>query len=145
MSLLSYIHSITIPTLDQVKHIQVDQKHMKTIVGITAATAVLYSACKLFATPDPFDSNKGTKKIPMPDGAYPYIGHVLAFAKGPIKASKDWHSRYGPLVRIRMGVQNWLFVGDPLLAHKLFVIHGAVTSSRPRSSDLFSTITNQGK
>ncbi|KAI8982595.1 cytochrome P450 [Pilobolus umbonatus] len=81
----------------------------------------------------------------MPDGAYPYIGHVLAFAKGPIKASKDWHSRYGPLVRIRMGVQNWLFVGDPLLAHKLFVIHGAVTSSRPRSGDLLNALTNQGK
>ncbi|KAI8994723.1 cytochrome P450 [Pilobolus umbonatus] len=145
MSLLSYIHSITLPTLDQVRHIQVDQKHMKTIVGITAATAVLYSACKLFATPDPFDSNKGTKKIPMPDGAYPYIGHVLAFAKSPIKASKDWHRRYGPLVRVRMGVQNWLLVGDPLLAHKLFVIHGAVTSSRPHNSDLLNVLTNQGK
>ncbi|KAI8982601.1 cytochrome P450 [Pilobolus umbonatus] len=142
MSVFSHIQGIKLPTLDQVKHIQMDQKHLKTIVGITAATALLYSTFKMLATPDPFDNNKGIKKIPVPDGAYPYIGHIVTFSLNPLKTTKDWHNRYGPLVHIRMGVQHWLLVGDPYFAHKLFVTNGAASSSRPHNNEMLCSILN---
>lgn len=34
-------------------------------------------------------------------------------------------------MRVRMGVQSWIFVSDARLAHELFVTHGSITSNRP--------------
>ncbi|KAI8982594.1 cytochrome P450 [Pilobolus umbonatus] len=96
----------------------------------------------MLATPDPFDNNKGNKKIPVPDGAYPYIGHIVTFSLNPLKTTKDWHNRYGPLMHIRMGVQHWLLAGDPYFAHKLFVTNGAASSSRPRNNDILKNLMN---
>lgn len=30
-----------------------------------------------------------------------------------------------------MGVQDWVFIGDPEMAHELFMSKGSVTSGRP--------------
>lgn len=43
----------------------------------------------------------------------------------------EWHKKYGPLLHVKMGVLDWIFVGDPQIAHGIFVSNGASTSGRP--------------
>jgi hypothetical protein len=33
-----------------------------------------------------------------------------------------------------MGVQNWVVIGDPFIAHDIFMMNGAKTSGRPLGS-----------
>lgn len=52
---------------------------------------------------------------------------------GKIPAHKitEWHRKLGPILRIKMGVQDWVFISDPNIAHDIFVSQGAITSGRP--------------
>lgn len=34
-------------------------------------------------------------------------------------------------MRVNMGVQRWIFISDPQIAHEIFVSHGVITSDRP--------------
>ncbi|KAI8970695.1 cytochrome P450 [Pilobolus umbonatus] len=142
---LPFLNTITLPSLDRLKNIQLNDKHRKTIVGITAATALVYSAYRMLSIPDPFKNKKGLKEIPIPDGCYPYIGHLLAIGSDTMKATMDWHRRYGPLIHIRMGVLHWLLVDDPYLAHKIFVTNGSVTNDRPSDFSLLEQYSDGGR
>ncbi|KAG1642294.1 hypothetical protein G6F44_004971 [Rhizopus delemar] len=73
----------------------------------------------------------GLKDIPTPKGEYFYIGHLPLFGKYPSFKVTEWHRELGPLFRIKMGVQDWVFIGDPEMAHELFMSKGSVTSGRP--------------
>ncbi|KAI8982678.1 cytochrome P450 [Pilobolus umbonatus] len=108
-----------------------DQKQTISVFGISAATALLYSTYKMLSVPDPF--KKGLKEIPVPEGGYPYIGHLPSLAVNCVDNIMDWHRKNGPIVHFRMGVQHWVSISDPLLAHKVFVTHGAESSSRPQT------------
>lgn len=46
----------------------------------------------------------------------------------------EWHKKYGPLLHVKMGVQDWIFIGDPQIAHDIFVSNGASTSGRPHTT-----------
>ncbi|KAG1179338.1 hypothetical protein G6F70_001106 [Rhizopus microsporus] len=70
------------------------------------------------------------KNIPMPKGSYFYLGHIPLMAKNSGKAMRKWHDECGLVYRIKMGVQNWLFIGDPQMAHDIFVTKGSFTSNR---------------
>jgi hypothetical protein len=52
---------------------------------------------------------------------------------GAIPAHKitEWHRKLGPILRIKMGIQDWVFISDPNIAHDIFVSQGAITSGRP--------------
>ncbi|KAI8982617.1 cytochrome P450 [Pilobolus umbonatus] len=130
---------------DVLKGIKVDEKHTKTIISITAATAVLFSTYKAFSVPDPFKNKKGFKKIPVPDGAIPYIGHLLSFAKNPSQTITNWHRKYGPIFRVQLGIMHGVFINDPYLAHDLFVTHGSVTSDRPQNNGLSNYHSDFGR
>ena len=41
-------------------------------------------------------------------------------------------------MRIFMGVQSWILIGDPIIAHEIFMVNGRVTSDRP-----FQTFSTQ--
>lgn len=43
----------------------------------------------------------------------------------------EWHRELGPIFRIKAGVQNWVFIGDPEAAHEIFVSKGSISSGRP--------------
>ncbi|KAI8982619.1 cytochrome P450 [Pilobolus umbonatus] len=130
---------------DTLKSVRIDNKQTRIIIGITAATALLYSTYKLFSSPDPFKNKKGLKEIPIPDGSYPYVGHILTLGKGFAKATMDWHKRYGPILHVLMGIQHWIFIDDPYLAHHLFVTNGAVCSNRPGDIEFSKILSHEGR
>jgi hypothetical protein len=47
----------------------------------------------------------------------------------PGKKIAEWHAEYGPIIRVKMGVQSWICIGDPHLAHELFVANYGIESS----------------
>jgi hypothetical protein len=53
-------------------------------------------------------------------------GHLLSFGDFPHKQVLKWHRKYGPIINIKMGVQNWICIGDRMLAHELFVQNGSI-------------------
>lgn len=49
---------------------------------------------------------------------------------------RKWHDECGPVFRIKMGVQNWLFTGDPQMVHDILVTKASLTSNRPHCTFL---------
>lgn len=39
--------------------------------------------------------------------------------------------KIGPIIRVYFGVQPWIMISDPNIAHELFSTKGSVTSGRP--------------
>lgn len=118
--------------MDQVKNIvqQLPQiKREQKYVSIFAAATLLYTTYKLISSSR--KSIDGAREIPMPDGWYPIFGHMLSLGKLPGAKIKEWHRKYGPIIRIKMGKQTWILLDDPQLAHKVFVSNGVETSYRP--------------
>ncbi|KAI7889067.1 cytochrome P450 [Mucor mucedo] len=83
--------------------------------------------------------------IPVPDSAFPYIGHLLSLGSLPSETISKWHEKYGPIIKMYMGAQTWISVDDPILAHKIFVTHGVETSYRPHSTYAYYYYSAQGK
>ncbi|KAG0749491.1 hypothetical protein G6F57_004901 [Rhizopus arrhizus] len=73
----------------------------------------------------------GIKEIPTPEGEYFYFGHLPLLISNPSAQITEWHRKLGPIFRIKMGVQNWMFISHPVLAHDIFVTRGTSTSGRP--------------
>ncbi|KAI8890613.1 cytochrome P450 [Backusella circina FSU 941] len=68
------------------------------------------------------------KEIPSPKGAYPYIGKI------PSRQISKWHEEYGDLMKLKMGAQDWVMVGSPSIAHKIFILNGSKSSIRAESA-----------
>jgi hypothetical protein len=60
-----------------------------------------------------------------------FIGHLPLLISNPSAQITEWHRKLGPIFRIKMGVQNWMFISHPVLAHDIFVTRGMSTSGRP--------------
>ncbi|KAG1452557.1 hypothetical protein G6F56_007786 [Rhizopus delemar] len=56
---------------------------------------------------------------------------MFALGKTPSKQITQWHKETGPIYKINVGNQLWIMIGDPYLAHDIFVKSGSTTSSRP--------------
>lgn len=105
----------------------------KALPIISAAAALLYTSYQL--TSSYWKSrNSKYKEIPTPsEGRYPYVGHVFTLG-GEVQLEKKlmrWHKQLGPIINLQFGVQSWMFISDPILAHKIFVVNGAKSSGRP--------------
>jgi hypothetical protein len=61
---------------------------------------------------------------------YKIIGNMASIGELPGKKIAEWHAKYGPIIRVRMGVQTWIMIGDPTLAHELFVSNGIESNGR---------------
>ncbi|KAG2225134.1 hypothetical protein INT45_011817, partial [Circinella minor] len=61
-----------------------------------------------------------------------YIGHLFQIP-GSLPALKfdEWHKEYGPLIQIKMGVKQWIIIGDRQIANDILKVKGAATSGRP--------------
>ncbi|KAG2196313.1 hypothetical protein INT47_009308 [Mucor saturninus] len=106
-----------------------ERKEIVPIVSIAAATSILFASYRLIKS----NKKKGTKEIPVPGSAYPYVGHMLSMGELPGRKVSEWINELGPIIKLRMGVQTWIMIGDPALAHKIFVSNGAESSFRPHS------------
>ncbi|KAI8352157.1 cytochrome P450 [Choanephora cucurbitarum] len=58
---------------------------------------------------------------------------MLSLGELPGEQITKWHKELGHIFKLKMGKQTWVMIDDPLLAHKIFVGHGAQTSNRPVS------------
>ncbi|KAG1444752.1 hypothetical protein G6F56_010167 [Rhizopus delemar] len=100
-----------------------------SILGVAVATVAATLIVKKAITKRNGFS-EGTE-IPSPKGDYFYLGHLPLLGKRPGKTITKWHKELGPIFKIKVGVQNWVFVGDPEAAHELLVTKGISTSGRP--------------
>lgn len=119
-----YVGSIKIPS-------KIQQDHILPIVGISVAA--LYASYYAISQNKKSTINEFTKEIPTPGLCYPYVGHMLSLGELPGEQITKWHKELGPIFKLKMGRQIWMMIDDPLLAHKIFVGHGAQTSCRPIS------------
>ncbi|KAI8886991.1 cytochrome P450 [Backusella circina FSU 941] len=92
----------------------IDQYSLPIVVTIGVATA-LY---KTFSFNQPNESS-ANGNIPIPKPCYPYVGHLLTMGENAGKTVSEWHKQYGPIINLKLGVQNWLFIGDPIIAHNI--------------------------
>ncbi|KAI8391167.1 cytochrome P450 [Radiomyces spectabilis] len=92
-----------------------------TAAGI-AIGAYLYSRQKA--------KDDGFKKIPTPPGQLPYVGHLLSLGDMPPYRITEWQQELGPMIQLNMGVQTWIMISDPIIAHEIFVTRGSITSGR---------------
>ncbi|KAI9486152.1 MAG: cytochrome P450 [Benjaminiella poitrasii] len=106
-----------------------------TIAGALAAAGLaLYCLKRVFSNDQESQGSLGTTgydAIPTPKGAVYYLGHIPLMGSMPAHKITEWHRQLGPILRIRMGVQNWVFISDPYIAHDVFVSQGTLTSGRP--------------
>jgi hypothetical protein len=59
---------------------------------------------------------------------------MLSLGNYPGRALAKWHKNHGSIIKLKMGVQNWISIDDPYLAQELFAQNGVHSSSRPVTS-----------
>lgn len=122
---------------------KLDKKDALPVASLAIAVSIVYTSYRMFL------SNQGKKhnfkEIPIPGSAYPYIGHMMSLGELPGKTIKKWHEELGPIINLKMGIQNWIAVNDPVLAHKIFVTKGVDTSYRPHNAYAFNILCSGGK
>ncbi|KAI7871317.1 cytochrome P450 [Spinellus fusiger] len=95
-----------------------------SVVAVGTALYALYFSSKDKET-DGFD------KIPTPKGKYPYLGHLPLLGENMFLKIHEWHKELGPFLHVKMGVQDFIFISDPIIAHEAFNVNGSITTLRP--------------
>lgn len=99
---------------------------------LSGAVALLYTSSKMVPFLWEKESSK-YKEIPMPtEGYYPIVGHFLSLGDEQQFEEKlaAWHKELGPVLKLKFGVQTWIFINDPHLAQDVFVTNGSKSSGR---------------
>merc|ERR1712115_291879 len=82
----------------------------------------------------------GLKTVPGPPGV-PLLGHTTLLDEEPQKQLRMWARQYGPLFKLRLGWEDWVFVTEPGAIKEIFDKQSRITSGRPPMpvvSDLLS-------
>ncbi|KAI7872669.1 cytochrome P450 [Spinellus fusiger] len=108
-------------------------------VAVGAAFCAIYYSSKDKRV-DRFD------KLPMPSEKYPYLGHPPYIGENSFLKLYEWHQKLGPLLHIKMGVKDFLFISDPNIAHEIFTVNGGITTLRPSNkfNDDFYNVNKRG-
>ncbi|CAO3576608.1 unnamed protein product [Absidia cylindrospora] len=111
------------------------KKSKLPVISIAAASTlfVLYAIVKR-TTRSTRKLKQGEIPIPFPDAGFPIIGQLLSLGSVPILQISKWQEALGPLLRLKMGKQQWIMISDPFIGHDIFMTHGAKTSGRPTGS-----------
>lgn len=101
-----FVESVHIPQ-------RIDREKLMPIVSIAAATTVLFASYKLISSSNHKKRmrEQGFKEIPVPGSCYPYVGHMFSMGELPGKAVSEWHRELGPIIKIKMGCQDWYTIG----------------------------------
>ncbi|KAI7867266.1 cytochrome P450 [Spinellus fusiger] len=107
--------------------IELLKDHPLQSAGVVAVGTALYI---LYST---FNDKKhdGVEKIPTPKGKYPYLGHLPHIGKNAFLKIHEWHKELGPIIQVQMGVQDFVFISDSVIAHEIFNVNGSITTLRP--------------
>lgn len=102
------------------------------IASLLAVTGIsAYALKKAFAVKSIDFESKGAERIPIPPGAVYYLGHIPALGEMAAHTVTKWHRQYGPILHIKMGVQDWVYISDPEVGQEVFATQGALSSGRP--------------
>ncbi|KAL0137876.1 cytochrome P450 [Mucor lusitanicus] len=74
---------------------------------------------------------KKYRMIPTPSGSVFYFGHKLLLGDIPAHKIAEWHKELGPILRVKMGSEDWIYVADAGMAHELFALEDNLESSSP--------------
>ncbi|KAI7896201.1 cytochrome P450 [Mucor mucedo] len=117
----------------------------KALAPVIAGTTVaLYLSYKIFLSLL-HKKNKYAKKIPVPGSSYPYVGHMSSLGDMPAETISQWHKELGPIIQFRMGVQTWVSIDSPELAHKVMVTNGSKASHRNENEFSYKLSSFGGK
>ncbi|KAI7873258.1 cytochrome P450 [Mucor mucedo] len=119
------------------------EREKTTILSIAAATVLLYTTYKIVNKSS--KKKLGLKEIPSPGFSFPYVGHMFSLGSSPGRRIAQWHKEVGHIFKLNMGIQTWILIDDPLLAHKVFVTHGVGSSDRPHSTFAYEYYSYKGK
>ncbi|KAI9013850.1 cytochrome P450 [Phycomyces nitens] len=117
-----------------------NEKYILSTIGVvllTIGAKVIYTLASPHAKTGIIIAGQPFKEIPSPKAGYPYVGHMFSMGSNPSIQVEKWHQELGPIIRIKMGIQSWVIINDPVIAHDVFVRNGTRTSGRPVHS--FST------
>ncbi|KAI9011865.1 cytochrome P450 [Phycomyces nitens] len=120
---------------------------IKSPVLASLVVILLFTLCstlyKTYFGNDPWN-RKGFIKIPSPPERYPYIGHMYSLGDSPSVKLENWHAKHGPILHLYMGIQHWIFVSDPTIAHELMTRNGSVTSDRSTHTFAYEMFSKNG-
>ncbi|KAI7867257.1 cytochrome P450 [Spinellus fusiger] len=103
------------------------KEHSLQTAGVVAVGTALYA---LYSSSKDKETG-GFDKIPTPKGKYPYLGHLPLLSEISFLKMHEWHKELGPILYIKMGVQDFVFISDPAIAHEVFNVKGGINNSRP--------------
>ncbi|KAL0095299.1 cytochrome P450 [Phycomyces blakesleeanus] len=63
----------------------------------------------------------------------------------PTYKVEEWHQECGPIIHLTLGVQHWVIVSDPYIAHELLSRNGVKASGRQRHYFTHEVYTDGGK
>ncbi|KAI7904795.1 cytochrome P450 [Cokeromyces recurvatus] len=127
-------YSVLLDRIETIRDRNQSTENITTIAGALAAIGFATYCIKRLFSKDKKTKTKQAKEyetIPSPKGAIYYLGHTPLLGKIPAHRITEWHRQLGPILRIQMGVQDWVFISDPYMAHDLFATQGTITSGRP--------------
>lgn len=59
------------------------------------------------------------------------LGHTLSLGNMPAHKITEWHKELGPILSVKIGFQDWIFIGDSTIAHDIFNLEANLTSDSP--------------
>lgn len=59
------------------------------------------------------------------------LGHTLSLGNMPAHKITEWHKELGPILRVKIGFQDWISIGDSTMAHDIFTLEANLTSNSP--------------
>ncbi|KAL5322043.1 hypothetical protein ACEPPN_010011 [Leptodophora sp. 'Broadleaf-Isolate-01'] len=82
----------------------------------------------------------GLRRPPGPRGL-PLIGNTLQLGPQPQKQLKAWADKYGEIMQVQIGWENWVYLNSPAVVKEIIDKQSAITSSRapmPVGNDIIS-------
>ncbi|KAG1474830.1 hypothetical protein G6F56_000105 [Rhizopus delemar] len=107
------------------------EKHT-TLLSAAVATVITAFFIRSIVSKSRENYTRGAQEIPSPKGNYFYLGHIPHMSKRPGLTVTKWHQELGPIFKIKMGVQTWVFLGEPEVAHEILSVQGGATAGRPQ-------------
>ncbi|KAH7350668.1 putative O-methylsterigmatocystin oxidoreductase [Rhexocercosporidium sp. MPI-PUGE-AT-0058] len=83
---------------------------------------------------------RGLRRAPGPRGL-PLVGNTLQLGPQPQKQLKAWADKYGEIMQIQIGWENWVYLNSPAVVKEIIDRQSAITSSRapmPVGNDIIS-------
>nr|XP_026694607.1 cytochrome P450 2C41-like [Ciona intestinalis] len=100
---------------------------MEVLIGLNVSTlatflVVFYAVYYWYKRPGSYP--------PGPRG-YPLVGVLPRLGKYPERVMRKWSRKYGPVMSVRMGRNDWVSLNDYSSIKEALVKQGNVTSARP--------------